>query len=46
VMVARTAGHAAGPRPWSAAARRRARWAVSVVVALSWVFQLHRYGFV
>jgi hypothetical protein len=46
VMVARTAGHAAGPRPWSAAARRRARWAVGVVVALSWVFQLHRYGFV
>jgi glycerol-3-phosphate acyltransferase PlsY len=46
VMVARTAGQAAQPRPWSAAARRRARWAVCVVVALSWVFQLHRYGFV
>ena len=46
VMVARTAGHAAQPRPWSAAARRRTRWAISVVVALSWIFQLHRYGFV
>ena len=46
VMVVRTAGHAAGPSPWPAAARRRARWAVAVVVALSWVFQLHRYGFV
>src|SRR5580658_7474755 len=30
MMVARTAGQAAGPRPWSAGARRRARWAVSV----------------
>ncbi|HUA27351.1 MAG TPA: DUF2752 domain-containing protein [Streptosporangiaceae bacterium] len=46
VMVARTTGQAAGPRPWSATARLRARWAVFVVVALSWVFQLHRYGFV
>jgi hypothetical protein len=46
VLVARTAGQAAGPRPWSAAARRRVRWAAAVVVALSWVFQLHRYGFV
>ncbi len=45
VMIARTAGYSVQPRPWSAQARQRVRWVVSVVVALSWVFQLHRYGF-
>ena len=45
VLVARAAGRGAAPRAWSAAARRRAHWAVAVVVALSWVFQLHRFGF-
>jgi hypothetical protein len=45
VLVARAAGRATEPRAWSAAARRRARWALAVVVALSWIFQLHRYGF-
>jgi Protein of unknown function (DUF2752) len=45
VLVARAAGRAAAPRAWSAAARRRARWSLAVVVALSWIFQLHRFGF-
>jgi hypothetical protein len=45
VLVARAAGRAAAPRAWSAAERRRARWSVAVLVALSWVFQLHRFGF-
>jgi hypothetical protein len=45
VLVARAAGRAAEPRAWSEAARRRTRWALAVVVALSWIFQLHRYGF-
>ena len=45
VLFARAAGRAAAPRAWSAAARRRARWSVAVLVALSWVFQLHRFGF-
>jgi Protein of unknown function (DUF2752) len=45
VLLARAAGVAKVPRPWSAAARRRTRYAVSVIVAMSWVFQLHRYGF-
>ena len=45
VLVARAAGRGAAPRAWSAAARRRAHWAVAAVVALSWVFQLHRFGF-
>jgi len=45
VLAARTAGLARPPRPWSDAARRRTRYVASVVVAMSWVFQLHRYGF-
>jgi hypothetical protein len=45
VLAARTAGLARPPRPWSEAARQRTRYVASVVVALSWVFQLHRYGF-
>jgi hypothetical protein len=44
-LVARAAGRAEQPRAWSAAARRRAGWALAVVVALSWIFQLHRFGF-
>jgi hypothetical protein len=45
VLVARNAGLVTPPRAWSPAARRRTAWVVAVVVALSWVFQLHRYGF-
>ena len=45
VLVARTAGMAPGPRPWPEAKRRRARWALAAVVGLSWLFQLHRFGF-
>ena len=45
VLVARNAGLVAPPRTWSPAARRRTAWVVAVVVALSWLFQLHRYGF-
>jgi hypothetical protein len=45
VLLARVAGKAAPPRPWSAAARRRTGRIVAVIVACSWVFQLHRFGF-
>ena len=45
VLAFRAAGVARPPRPWSASARRRARYVVAVVVAMSWLFQLHRYGF-
>jgi len=45
VLLGRTAGLASGPKPWSEAKRRRARWAMAVVVGLSWLFQLHRFGF-
>jgi hypothetical protein len=46
VLLARAAGLTKPPRPWSAVTRRRIRYAVLVVVAMSWVFQLHRFGFV
>jgi hypothetical protein len=45
VMVARAAGHAPTPRPRSVAARRRIGRVMAGLIALSWVFQLRRYGF-
>ncbi len=44
VLALRIAGVAGPPRPWSETARQRTRYAVLVVVAISWAFQLHRYG--
>lgn len=44
VLLARAAGWLPPPRPWSAAARRRADWALLAVACLSWVYQLHRFG--
>jgi glycerol-3-phosphate acyltransferase PlsY len=46
VLLARAAGVASTPRPASEAARRRVTRGAYVVVALSWLFQLHRYGFI
>jgi hypothetical protein len=45
LLVARTTGRVGPPRRWSAAARKRTRRIVAVIVAASWVFQLHRFGF-
>jgi glycerol-3-phosphate acyltransferase PlsY len=45
VLLARVAGAVAPPRPWSPAARRRTGQIVAVIVAASWIFQLHRFGF-
>jgi Protein of unknown function (DUF2752) len=45
VLALRVAGVANPPRQWSELARKRIRYAVLAVVAMSWVFQLHRYGF-
>jgi len=45
VLLARVTGLAPGPRPWPEAMRRRTRWAMAVLVGLSWLFQLHRFGF-
>ena len=45
-LLARTAGVASAPRPACGAVRRRITHGAYVVVALSWLFQLHRYGFI
>jgi Protein of unknown function (DUF2752) len=45
VLLARALGRAPAPRPWSEATRRRTAWTVGCLVALSWLFQLHRFGF-
>jgi hypothetical protein len=45
VLIARTAGQVSAPEPWSAATRRHIGLVVAGLVALSWLFQLHRYGF-
>jgi hypothetical protein len=45
VLLARAAGKVRPPRPWPPEARKNTGRLVSVIVALSWIFQLHRYGF-
>jgi hypothetical protein len=45
VLLARAAGKLRPPRPWSQDARRKTCQAAAVMVVLSWIFQLHRYGF-
>lgn len=45
VLAARALGQARPARPWSAAARQRTGRIVLCLVALSWLFQLHRFGF-
>ncbi len=45
VLVARTAGLMSPPRPASDRARRRITRVMYVIVALNWLFELHRYGF-
>jgi hypothetical protein len=45
ILLARVFGQAPPPRPWSAAARQRTARVAGVIVAASWVFQLHRFGF-
>jgi glycerol-3-phosphate acyltransferase PlsY len=46
VLVARVLGRASLPQPASDLARKRVTRVVLVIVALSWIFQLHRYGFI
>ena len=46
LLVARATGLAPAPVPWSQPARRRARWAVALLAAGSWVFELHRFGWI
>src|SRR5215467_3998593 len=46
VLAARAAGVASMPRPLSDRARRRIIRAMAVIVALNWLFELDRYGFI
>ncbi|GGM29263.1 DUF2752 domain-containing protein [Dactylosporangium sucinum] len=46
LAVLRRAGVLAPPVPWSPRARRRTELAMLAAAAASWVFQLHRFGFV
>ena len=45
IRAARAVGQIPTPRPWSVAARRRVGRVMAGLIALSWVFQLRRYGF-
>jgi hypothetical protein len=44
LLLARLLGWAPPPRPWPERARRRVWSVVAVLVATSWAFQLHRFG--
>ncbi len=46
VLLSRLAGLAPGPRPASVTTRRRITRVMYVIVALNWVFELHRYGII
>jgi glycerol-3-phosphate acyltransferase PlsY len=46
VLVARAFGLVSPPRRASDLTRRRISKGAIVIVALSWLFQLHRYGFI
>jgi hypothetical protein len=46
LMAARAAGLAAPAAQWPASRRRQAYWALAVLLAASWAFQLHRFGWV
>jgi glycerol-3-phosphate acyltransferase PlsY len=45
VLVARNLGLADSPRPMSESTRKRITYGAYAVVALSWVYQLRRFGF-
>jgi uncharacterized protein DUF2752 len=46
VLVARNLGLADSPRPVSERTRKRITYGAYAVVALSWVYQLRRFGFI
>jgi hypothetical protein len=46
LVVARNIGLAARPARWGPAGHRRARRAVAVLLAASWLFQLHRFDWI
>jgi hypothetical protein len=44
VMAARAFGWLPGAAQWPASRRRQSYWVAAVLVAASWAFQLHRFG--
>jgi Protein of unknown function (DUF2752) len=46
VMAARALGWLGPPAQWPAARRRQSYWVAGALVAASWAFQLHRFGWV
>jgi hypothetical protein len=46
LMAGRAMGRLAPPAQWPESRRRQSYWVVGVLAAASWVFQLHRFGWV
>jgi Protein of unknown function (DUF2752) len=46
LLAARAVGLAAPPAPWPVGRRRLAGWAAGLLAAASWLFELHRFGWV
>jgi hypothetical protein len=46
LMAARAVGWLAPPAQWPDTRRRQGYWVVGVLAAVSWAFQLHRFGWV
>jgi hypothetical protein len=46
LMAARAVGWVAAPAQWPASRRRQSYQVATVLVAASWAFQLHRFGWV
>jgi hypothetical protein len=44
LVAGRSIGAVSSPTPWSPAARRRTRQVAGVLAVVSWVWQLHRFG--
>jgi hypothetical protein len=45
LLAVRAAGLVGPPVAWSATARRRVSWAVGLLAFVSWLYQVHRFGF-
>jgi Protein of unknown function (DUF2752) len=45
LLALRQLGWVGPPAQWSEARRRQAYWATGLLIAASWLFQLHRFGF-
>jgi hypothetical protein len=46
LMAARATGRVPGAAQWPGSRRRQGYWVAAVPVAASWLFQLHRFGWV